>query len=625
MIRRAALAVAALLVLAAPAAAASDVRVKGVDPSDYPTMHVSVVTTGALSQPPSLREDGQSVTGLQAENLGREKSVVLAVDTSRSMAGRALADAARAARGFVASKPGADRIAILKFGHKPVLLTTFSSSTIDAVSALRQISVDAREGTALYDAVSLAAQSLESEQNLGRVVILLTDGRDVSSRDTLKTAIKEARAAGVAIYPIGIVGKGFDPAPLQQLAQATGGSYYAAASTGALRSVYSSIATELSRTWRLSYETSARPGDHVHLQVTVAGLGSADARFTMKGSAAGVAKPSGLLPATAYTSPLGTLVLTLSVGFLLFLAAGLALASSKGAWLRSRIAAHVADPKRAAKLAAGAAERERFSAFASLFRVTEEAFGHLRHWRAVHRLLERADLPLRTVEFLYITMGSSLVVGLIAAVSGLKTILIALALVFGAALPFGVLWIRAIRRLKQIEDSLPDLLVTVAASLKAGHSFRQGIQNVVEEGEGPAAKEFKRVLTETRLGRPMDEALDEMADRVGSKNLEFVITAVTIQRQVGGSLAGLFDMVAEAVRNRQQFARKIKSLTAMGRMSAYVLCGLPFFMAGILTVINPNYMSPLYHTSAGHKLVIVALVQMLIGSLLLKKIVSFKG
>ena len=149
MIRRASLVAAALLVLTAPAAAASGVHVKGVDTSDYPTVHVSVVTTGSLSQQPGVSENGAAVTGLQAENLGREKSVVLAVDTSRSMAGQALADAARAARAFVAVKPAADRIAILGFGRKPVLLTTFSSSTIDAAQALRQIAVDKRSGTAL--------------------------------------------------------------------------------------------------------------------------------------------------------------------------------------------------------------------------------------------------------------------------------------------------------------------------------------------------------------------------------------------------------------------------------------------------------------------------------------------
>ena len=105
----------------------------------------------------------------------------------------------------------------------------------------------------------------------------------------------------------------------------------------------------------------------------------------------------------------------------------------------------------------------------------------------------------------------------------------------------------------------------------------------------------------------MDDALKDMSDRVGSKNLEFVMTAVTIQRQVGGSLAGLFDMVADTVRNRQQFARKVRSLTAMGRMSAYVLVGLPFFMAAALTLLNSSYMAPLYHTPMGHALIALSL------------------
>ena len=133
-------------------------------------------------------------------------------------------------------------------------------------------------------------------------------------------------------------------------------------------------------------------------------------------------------------------------------------------------------------------------------------------------------------------------------------------------------------RLSRIE--LPDLLITIAASLKAGHSFKQGLQAVVDEGHPPANKEFKRVLTEASLGRSMDDALADMSERLGSKNFEFAITAVTIQRQVGGSLATLFDMVADTVRQRQQFARKVRALTAMGRMSAYTLIGIPFFLAG---------------------------------------------
>ena len=143
------------------------------------------------------------------------------------------------------------------------------------------------------------------------------------------------------------------------------------------------------------------------------------------------------------------------------------------------------------------------------------------------------------------------------------------------------------------EDQLPDLLVTLAASLKAGHSFKQGIQTIVDEGHEPASKELGRVITDTRLGRPMDEALSETAERIGSKNFAFVITAVTIQRQVGGSLAGLFDMVADTVRQRQQFARKIKGLTAMGRASAYVLIA-----PAVLHRLRPDPAQPGLHGAA---------------------------
>jgi tight adherence protein B len=165
----------------------------------------------------------------------------------------------------------------------------------------------------------------------------------------------------------------------------------------------------------------------------------------------------------------------------------------------------------------------------------------------------------------------------------------------------------------------------MAATLKAGHSFKQGIQTVVDDGAPPASKEFQRVVTEVQLGRPMDEALADMTRRIGSSNFDFVMTAVTIQRQVGGSLAGLFESVAQTVRDRHQFARKIKSLTAMGKGSAYLLVGLPFVLAGLLTLLNSEYMAPLFTTSTGHLMIGIGFVMIGIGSTILWKIVSFKG
>jgi tight adherence protein B len=192
-------------------------------------------------------------------------------------------------------------------------------------------------------------------------------------------------------------------------------------------------------------------------------------------------------------------------------------------------------------------------------------------------------------------------------------------------LPYGFVAFRVRRRVKAFENQLPDLLTTIAASLKAGHSFKHGLQAVVDEAQPPASIELKRVLTEAGLGRPLDDALNDMADRIGSENFGFAITAVTIQRQVGGSLASLFDMVSDTVRNRQQFARKIRSLTAMGRMSAYTLVGIPFFIGTMITIMNGAYMRPLFHTSAGHILLFGGLAMMAVGSAILKKIVSFRG
>lgn len=618
----------ALLALAAavpPAAVAAGApRITAVDATGYPEVRVTVVAPTVSSRPPLLREDGLPVAGLEAVSLGRAKSIVLAVDRSRSMRGAALEDAAAAGRAFVASKPPADRIAVVGFGSRAGLLTGFSTATIDADAALGALDVDSRSGTALYDAVRASARALAAEPPGGRVIIVLTDGDDVSSRASLAQAIAAARDANASVYAIAIESPDFSPEPLRELARATGGNAYGSASTAALAGVYASIAGELRRTWLLSYVTAARPGERPQLTAAVPGAPAGTAELAVPGRSVAVAaaEPSRLVPGFLYDHG-GPLAVALAVAACIACAAVLMLAVPGGTRLRRRIAPHVGgqqDPR----TGRGVVE-ERFATASSVLAATERVLGRFAVWHRLHRLLDRADVPLRTVEFVYICAGCAFVLGLLVAVGGAASGAILLAMALGGLAPVGGVWWRSRRRLAKIEAQLPDLLITLAASLKAGHSFRQGIQAVVDEGLQPASGEFKRVLTETQLGRPMDDALNEMAERLGSKNISFVITAVTIQRQVGGSLAGIFDMVADTVRQRQQFALKIKSLTAMGRMSAYVLLGLPFFLAAALTLMNREYMSPLYTTSTGHQLIVVGLVMMAFGSLVLKKIVSFKG
>jgi tight adherence protein B len=598
--------------------ASAGVQVKGVDASAYPTVRLSVVTPKPTADAPRLLENGRPVSGLMAENLGRAKSVVLAIDRSRSMKGQAFGHAVAAAERFVASKPQGDRIALVGFGSRAIQLMPFTTSSVDTTAALRSLALDAKQGTSLWDAIVLSARSLETESLPAKVIVVLTDGRDTSSAGNLAQATAEAKRHGIAVYTVGIESSQFSPAALKQLAASTGGSYRGAHSTAELSAIYASIARELKRTWRLQYLTPARPGEQLELKALTA-AGNAASKLAIPGTDR-AGRHDSLLPASFYKA--GTPAMALLVGLLFLLAGTFALAAARGERLRKQLAPHLgqATPRKKRKQ-----ERERLAMFSSLFRVTEQTFSDWKQWRTLQRMLERADLPLRTVEFVYLIAGGGVVAGLLVALTLKSSFMILLGMVAGGAVPFGFVWFKGSQRINAFENQLPDLLITLAASLKAGHSFKQGLQSVVDEGREPASKELKRVLTEARLGRPMDEALQDMALRVGSKNFDFVITAVTIQRQVGGSLAGLIDMVADTVRQRQQFARKIKGLTAMGRASAYVLMGLPFFIAMIITVMNPRYMDPLYHSSTGHKLIITGLAMMCFGAVVLRKIVSFKG
>jgi tight adherence protein B len=620
------LALAATIVLAAASAAsaaASPVRIVGVDTGRYPELRVTVVAPHGSGQP-VLREDAAPVSGVEAYNLGSAKSVVLVIDNSQSMSGRPLRDAVAAARTFVAAKNAADRVEVIAFGHEALALTRFSNASDDADAALRSLRPDKTAGTALWDAVALASRKLAAERQPGHVIILLTDGRDVSSTTSFRKAVKAAQRAGASVYPIGISGPDFTPDPLRNVAAQTGGSYHEASSTKQLAGIYTSIGTTLSHTWELRYPTSERPGDSFTLTASIAGAGSSRAPVVLTGlgASAVTASPSNILPRGVWASPMMPIFISLAVGFLILLACGFVFAARHGLWIRSRLEPHLGQTKLVRKTRR---KREAVSLFQRVVSITERTFANVRQFRYMQRLIVRADLPLRASELGYICIGSGLILGLFGAVAFGSSVGAFALMLIGAAIPIFYVKFKAGSRIKAFDNQLPDLLITIAASLKAGHSFRHAIQAVVDEGAQPTAKEFSRVLSETQLGRPMDQALGDMADRVGSKNLTFVINAVTIQRQVGGSLAGLFDMVAETVRQRQQFARKVRGLTAMGRMSAYVLVGLPFFMAFSITLVNPSYMTPLYHTGAGHAMVALSLALMTVGSLILKKMVAFKG
>jgi tight adherence protein B len=204
---------------------------------------------------------------------------------------------------------------------------------------------------------------------------------------------------------------------------------------------------------------------------------------------------------------------------------------------------------------------------------------------------------------------------------------LAVALVAGvvaSALPWLALRVVGRRRSRAFEQQLPEILDTLAASLRAGHGFDHGLQTVADDIAEPAAREFRRVVAEVQLGRSLDDALAELGRRIKSADLQFVLDAIAIQRQVGGSLAELFELVAQTVRSREQFRRNLRAITGMVRTSANVLTALPVAAAVLLSLLNPAYMSPLWHTSTGHLLALIALTMILCGSFVLRRVGAVK-
>lgn len=325
-----------------------------------------------------------------------------------------------------------------------------------------------------------------------------------------------------------------------------------------------------------------------------------------------------------FHSAWGPTALAIGVGCITLVASLVALARPRGAWLRSRL-----DPYgRLEDMGSGAAvdsspgwkpKAER------LYGATERALEKTRSWQAAMRLLERAGSRLRPAEFAYGSVLAGVGLAALTAIFGVSLAVAVLVGVIGLCLPALWLTVRARRRLNAFDEQLADVLMTMSSSLKVGQSFTHSLGAIVNDGLAPASEEFERVLYETQLGRPIDDSLAAMADRIDSEDMRFVLMSVAIQREVGGSLAELFQTVSDTVRERQNFRRKVRALTAMGRMSAYLLLALPFFVAIGISLSSPGYMSPLIHTTIGRVLIVAMLVMMTLGALALKKIVSVKG
>jgi tight adherence protein B len=313
------------------------------------------------------------------------------------------------------------------------------------------------------------------------------------------------------------------------------------------------------------------------------------------------------------------MLLPLLVGVATFAVAAGFLQRRRADDVRRRVSALVAEPK---ENRPEQTEPEPVAKAATLLDAFELWLGRRGAWRRLARLLERADIRWRPAYTAAAIFGGVLFVVALGSAAGVAPLGLLVLLVAAAVACRIVLATLVERRRRAFDEQLPEFLASLGSALRAGHSLNQAIAAVAADSPQPISGEFERVLAEAQLGRPIEDALADLGGRVRSDALEFVLDAILIQRQVGGSLASIFEVVAESVRQRQQFALRVRALTSMGRMSARVLLALPIVMAGGMSVLNPGYLSPLFSTSSGHKLIGTAIVLLVVGWVWLRRIAA---
>lgn len=238
--------------------------------------------------------------------------------------------------------------------------------------------------------------------------------------------------------------------------------------------------------------------------------------------------------------------------------------------------------------------------------------------------LGKADILLRVEEFIGLNIVTTLGGGLIGFVifdSGTYTILLT---IIGAIIPYIVILRKKKSRAALLNDQIAESLTGMSNSLRAGYSFQQAMDLVGREGTGPLALEYRRTLREINLGITTEQALQNLIQRADNDDMELMISAVLIQRQIGGNLAEIFDKIAETIRQRIRLQGEVKTMTAQGRFSGMVLALLPVILGVIITFLDPGYLSVIFDKQIGWILIGGAVISELIGFFIINKITDIK-
>ncbi|GAA3812963.1 type II secretion system F family protein [Nocardioides panacisoli] len=555
-----------------------------------------------------------------------DRTAVLAIDTSSSMARGGRFDAAKAAAlAYLSAVPSDVEVGIVTFDSE---VTTALAPTTDRGAAEDVVKgLDLSKGTLLYDGVDAAVTAAGDSGQ--RSILVLSDGADTGSSasiDDVASTIDDADAL-VDVVSLGQTGSALDA--LRSMTDAGHGSVIDSsgdALTQAFAHEADILASQILVTAPLpdGFDASEATisirlpaGDRTLVATALAQINRSSAPDASSTQVAVPDSGSGGWDVPSWVLYAATAALAVGlIGVAVLLVPGPPAPMS----IADRVAAYSRVTRPDAAQTEPSSEPVLDQAKAAAADILE------RHSGLNERLTRRlgaAGSEFKPSEWLLVHIGVMAGFALLGLLFGGGSVIMGLIfLVLGAFAPPLYLTFRAARRRKQFQDSLPEVLQLISGALSAGLSLAQAVDTVTREGPEPIASEFKRVLVEARIGVDLEDSFEGVAERFDSRDFAWAVMAIRIQRQVGGNLAELLTTVAATMRERQSLRRHVRGLSAEGRLSAYLLCSLPPLFAIYLFMTNRKFLDPLMHDPRGWALDGFGILWMGIGTFLMFRIVK---
>jgi tight adherence protein B len=551
-----------------------------------------------------------------ASAAGKTFGVVLVVDSSLSMRGKPLAGAMAASRAFAARRNATQRLAFVTFNNKSTVVVPLTTSKPE-IDANLSTTPEVAYGTHIYDAVTRAVLMLKAAKIDSGSVVLLSDGADVGSTATKASVLRAARNAHVRIYTIGLRSGSFSPETLQALAAGGGGEYALAKTPKELVPLFNSLGAELAREYVLEYKSLAGPEEKVDVKVVVDGLGTVESAYQTPALPVTVVPPYKKSLTSRFWSSIVLMVLVALLVAGLLLLGVLAVLPQRNKALRARMGEFVtlSDP--------GSVTTTRPSAITAPQGEREETRGGWNFWRRFEEECEIADIKTTPTRIAIWTLVGTVAVALLldlilgSAWWSLFALLVPIAVRSGVSQKLE-------RKRRRFAEQLPDGLQVMASALRAGHSFAGSLAVVVDTSAEPMKGEMQRVVAEEQLGVPLEDSLTTVARRMENRDLEQVALVAKLQREAVGNVAEVIDRVVETVRERFELRRLVRTLTAQGRASRWIVSLLPLALLVLISLANPHYLHPLFSHTLGIVMLAVAGVMVLLGSYAIKRIVEIK-